>query len=318
MKLSITTILINLCYVNAWTFITQHSSPYLVSSTRLHGLEYSKGAEIFPPCNQKDFTLADSFPENTVPPRVVGILKDRGFDIENMVYTEDSQVKYVVGSRRNFLVGASGALVGGAITAILSKQVSEKLATPTIFKDMSIPDAVNWIDQNCDRRFYHAVVSADYNFLYRGISVKSLQNSIHYETSEKDLLEIETYGTSEALEYFQTLEMVMEKDVVKPSIGDLATSSVTEANKWGTAASIWPMKGSHYAWFQEKGLFYPRTKRISRDELIVDGKDCGKDSLEDALRANNCEIMISTEGYLVVPVKFDSDLRDALKSSFIV
>lgn len=318
MKLSTTTILINLCYVNAWTFITQQSNPHIVSSTRLHGLEYSKGAEIFPPCNQKDFTLADSFPENTVPPSVVGILKDRGFDIENMVYTEDSQVKYGFGSRRNFLVGASGALVGGAVTAILSKQASEKLENISIFKAMSIPDAVNWIDQNCDRRFYHAVVSANYNFLYRGISVKSLQNSIHYERSEKDLLEIETYGTKEALEYFQTLEMVMEKDVVKPSIGDLATSSITEANKWGAAASIWPIKGSHYAWFQDKELFYPRSKRISRDELIVDGKDCGKDSLEDALRANNCEIMISAEGYLVVPVSFDSDLRDALKSSFIV
>jgi hypothetical protein len=304
--------------VNAWTFITQQSNPHIVSSTRLHGLEYSKGAEIFPPCNQKDFTLADSFPENTVPPSVVGILKDRGFDIENMVYTEDSQVKYGFGSRRNFLVGASGALVGGAVTAILSKQASEKLENISIFKAMSIPDAVNWIDQNCDRRFYHAVVSANYNFLYRGISVKSLQNSIHYERSEKDLLEIETYGTKEALEYFQTLEMVMEKDVVKPSIGDLATSSITEANKWGAAASIWPIKGSHYAWFQDKELFYPRSKRISRDELIVDGKDCGKDSLEDALRANNCEIMISAEGYLVVPVSFDSDLRDALKSSFIV
>jgi hypothetical protein len=304
--------------VNAWTFITQQSNPHIVSSTRLYGLEYSKGAEIFPPCNQKDFTLADSFPENTVPPSVVGILKDRGFDIENMVYTEDSQVKYGFGSRRNFLVGASGALVGGAVTAILSKQASEKLENISIFKAMSIPDAVNWIDQNCDRRFYHAVVSADYNFLYRGISVKSLQNSIHYETSEKDLLEIETYGTKEALEYLQTLEMVMEKDVVKPSIGDLATSSITEANKWGAAASIWPIKGSHYAWFQDKELFYPRSKRISRDELIVDGKDCGKDSLEDALRANNCEIMISAEGYLVVPVSFDSDLRDALKSSFIV
>jgi hypothetical protein len=293
-----------------------------VSSTHLYGLEYTKGAEIFPPCNQKDFTLADSFPGGVIPPGVSGILKDRGFDIENMKDTEDSQVKYSFDSRRNFLVGVSGALVGGAVTVISSKHVSEKLALPNLqttnVKTMSVTDAVNWIDENCDRRFYHAVVSSDYNFLYRGISVQSLQKSIHYESSERDLLKIETYGSQEALEYFQALEMVMEKDAVKPSIGDLTTSSVTEANKWGAAASIWPVKETHYAWLEEKGLFYPRSKNISRDELIVDGKDCGKDSLEDALRANNCEIMISADGYLTIPASFDEDLREALKSSFIV
>jgi len=322
----ISTYLINLsiCYVNAWTLNIQNSNPTLITSTRLHGIEYSKGAEIFPPCNQKDFTLADSFPGGVVPPDVADILKKRGFDIENMNYTEDSQVKYGLGSRRNFLVGASGVLVGGTVTTLSHshKQFSEELSLPNFFTKtsdtMDISNAVNWIDQNCDRRFYHAVVSSEYNFLYRGIPVKSRQNSIHYEPSERDLLKLETYGSQEALDYFQALELVMEKDFVKPSIGDLATSSVTEANKWGAAASIWPAKGAHYSWFEEKGLFYPRSKSINRDELIVDGKDCGRDSLEDALRANNCEIMIASEGYLAVPASFDKELRSALKSSFIL
>ena len=104
-------ITLSICYVN-WTLNIQNSNPTLITSTRLHGIEYSKGAEIFPPCNQKDFTLADSFPGGVVPPDVADILKKRGFDIENMNYTEDSQVKYGLGSRRNFLVGASGVLVG--------------------------------------------------------------------------------------------------------------------------------------------------------------------------------------------------------------
>ena len=144
------------------------------------------------------------------------------------------------------------------------------------------------------------------------------------ERPAPDLLSEGTYDSPQALELFQNLQTVLEKEAVNPSNGHMATASAKDAGAWGVAGSIWPVNGAHYAWLQDGGLFYPRpngngaTNSIRRDDLIVDGKDCGRDSLEDALRSESCEVMVASKEYLVVPAGLDEKLREALKGSFLV
>ena len=163
-------------------------------------------------------------------------------------------------------------------------------------------------------------------FLYRGIS--HLQNDeIRTETMGRetsDLLVEGTYDSPDALPFFQSIQNILENETVNPSNGHLTTSSAIDAGKWGVAASIWPRNGAHYAWFQDGGLFYPRSissnggSVVQREDIIVDGKDCGKESLEDALRSESCEVLLATDEVLVVPAAMDQQLREALEGSFLV
>lgn len=183
----------------------------------------------------------------------------------------------------------------------------------------SIPDCIMWINDNCDRRFMHAVITSDYKFLYRGFFLANDPAPMMILKENPDLLDPDTYGNNE-LKYFQQLEELMKDDPVKPSNGHLATTSPGEAAHWGVAASIWPTQNAHFAWFENGGLFYPRSigASIDRSEVIVDGRDCGSESLEDALIRKSCEVMVAAESYLVVPVRYNKQLRDGLISSFII
>ena len=95
------------------------------------------------------------------------------------------------------------------------------------------------------------------------------------------------------------------------------------SNSKGFGGEVGRDRGAHYAWFNDKQLFYPRPSTntnaiLSRENIIIDGKDCGKESLEDALRAESCEVLIASEEFWVVPAFMDSVLRDALKNSFLI
>lgn len=281
---------------------------------------YSKGAEIYPPCNQKQFTLADSFPNGIIPPQAQSILAEKAPFVQNIAVEDDVDAAQSQGSsRRNFILGISSAVAAGA--AIQSISLPNKVTYSPI--TMTIPEAVQWIDDNCDRRFLHAIVASDHSFLYYGVDrdVKGKgKSTIRSEKFNADLLDLDTYGTKEAVEYFQSVESILGKEVVKPSNGHLMTTSSKDASKWGTAASIWPMEGAHYAWFQDGGIFYPRdnASSIVREDFIIDGKDCGRESLEDALRTNGCEVMVTADNFLVVPASLDDKLREALKGAFLV
>eukprot|EP00551_Chaetoceros_affinis_P010055 CAMPEP_0203671448 /NCGR_PEP_ID=MMETSP0090-20130426/7237_1 /ASSEMBLY_ACC=CAM_ASM_001088 /TAXON_ID=426623 /ORGANISM="Chaetoceros affinis, Strain CCMP159" /LENGTH=267 /DNA_ID=CAMNT_0050536525 /DNA_START=136 /DNA_END=939 /DNA_ORIENTATION=- len=256
---------------------------------------------------------------------------------------EESSRQSSLSSRRNFLFLASSTVAATAVATQSQNPINSddgSIALPSFFspssvKPMNIAQAVQWIDDNCDRRFLHAVIASDYRFLYRGVSMPGsnmqfsrLSNNMNIETQHltPDLLTEGTYGdeSTAALELFKNLQEVLKDDMVNPSNGHLATSSVNDAAEWGMPASIWPVDGAHYAWFQDKELFYPRPSgsvsatSITRNDLIVDGKDCGKESLEDALRAPSCEVMVASAKFLVVPAGLDEKLRDSLKSSFLV
>ena len=162
---------------------------------------------------------------------------------------------------------------------------------------------------------------------------------IAVRTETPDLLLPGNYGNDNdaALRFFKNLEETLKNDPVRPSNGHLATTSAQDAAAWGTAASIWPLAAStkkegepdetHYAWFQKGGLFYPRNDdngdaaavwELDRSSIIVDGRDCGRDSLEDALRGDGWEIMVATPQFLAVPASMDAELRQALRNSFLL
>ncbi len=280
---------------------------------------YTKGSEIFPPCNQKDFTLADSFPNGVIPPMAQSILEEKAPHLaQGMEITDQANDP----SKRNLFLLASTAVAATASSQYLVKGSSTLPFSQKTARILDIPQAIQWIDDNCDRRFLHAVIASDYRFLYRGVSSLG-PNDIRMENFGKsDLLKEGTYESPQALKVFESIQDVLENEVVNPANGHLATSSAKDAGEWGVAASIWPLNGAHYAWFQDGGLFYPRPNTdasvIKRDDIIVDGKDCGKESLEDALRSDWCEVMLSSNDVLVVPASLDGELREALKGSFLV
>lgn len=245
----------------------------------------------------------------------------------SLLTTEEWDVKATT-SRRNFFLSSAAALAAASAAGNLPG-----MSTKTATQLSTVPDVIQWIDEFCDRRFLHAVVASDYRFLYRGVNV----HSSTILTEEPDLLSLETYGSPEALQFFQDLDVMLSGEPVRPSNGHLATTSIRDAEFWGaTAASIWPMMvmaadpvtatststddAAHYAWFQDGGLFYPRTasRSLDRNSVIVDGRDCGKDSLEDALLGDSCEILVATNAFLAVPVSMEKELREGLKKSFLV
>jgi len=221
-------------------------------------------------------------------------------------------------SRRSLLlstaaIGSSVLLANGGLRATSPKSNIRTLT--------SVKEAIQVIDDFCDRRFLHAVVASDYRFMYRGIS----DNKLSIRNEPFDLLSEGTYGSPEAVKWFQQLEQVLRDDKVKPSNGHLAITSPEAAATWGTTAvSVWPLKQRseeevHYAWFQQGGLFYPPlSKELDRSKLIIDGKDCGRDSLEDALLGDKNEILVATTSFLAVPVALEEQLRSGLQSAFLM
>lgn len=242
----------------------------------------------------------------------------RSLEIRSSLLVDECATETATTSRRNvFLLAATSAALA---TQAWHLPASTKNAAPQL-QLFSIPNVIQWIDHFCDRRFLHAVVASDYRFLYRGVPPNDPPSTAMLRSEAPDLLSLDTYGSTGALQFFQDLETTLRRDAVRPSNGHLATTSVGDATLWGNAASIWPMgQAAHYAWFHDGGSFYPRNTNVDvdRNSIIVDGRDCGKDSLEDALRSDSCEILVATTSFLAVPVSMEKELREGLKKSFLV
>lgn len=207
------------------------------------------------------------------------------------------------------MLGGVGMI--GAVAAINNKSAIYRDA------DSVIAEAVEWIQKNCARQFLHSVVASEYRFLYRGTS----ENNIRTEIPTPDLLDVDTYGDQEAVRYFERLETLLQSEAVKPSNGHLCTTSCADAAQWGTTtASVWPAKYSHFAWLVDGGNFFPSEKkqRLKRASVVVDGRDCGVESLEDVLQKDHSEVLVATTQWLMVPSALDAQLRQTLQSSFLI
>jgi len=195
----------------------------------------------------------------------------------------------------------------------------------------SVKEALKVIENSCNRKFLHTVVSSDYNFLYRGIPSTDVdKGGLSRNTDTKlpsvriepyDLLSPDTYGSVESARFFQKLDLEMAEDPVQPHQGHLAVTSSKAASDWGTPASVWPLgeDGVYFAWFKDGGTFWPRpVDSAHRTNMIVDGLNCGQFSLEDAMREENTEVLFSSNSFLVVPISLENELRKGLKSAFIM
>lgn len=186
----------------------------------------------------------------------------------------------------------------------------------------SVREAVDMISASCNRRFLYNCVASDYNFLYHGLDPEEAVFPSVQTSKPCDLLNPDTYASEEAASYFAALDRRMAKELkspVLPSNGHLATTCPKAAGKWGVAASIWPIgeENINFAWFVDGGLFWPRPEGASQD-IVVDGKDCGKMSLDDALVGDNWEVLFRADKFVAVPVKFEDELRRELKRSFAI
>ena len=241
-------------------------------------------------------------------------------------------------SRRSFFLQIASVPVtigSGIIAAPRLKDVSTfrfgASMTTIPIKLGSVEEVLNLIEERCDRKFLHAVVSSDYRFLYRGMSPNWKQLPTVVEGEGSDLLQPETYGDPEAVTFFRKLDEAMDSRPVRPGMnGHLATTSVGDAAVWGSPVSIWPLAGvegdkyAHFAWYEDGGTFWPRPKAWSTtvtsvdDGIIVDGINCGSVNLEDALRSKDGEILFSTDSYLAISSKWDKELREGLRNAFIL
>ena len=184
-------------------------------------------------------------------------------------------------------------------------------------------EIAKYIVYNANQKFLRSVVDAD-NFLYRGLSPNAskqhaTENSALVITNEPfDLLDIETYGSKEAVAYFQSLEVQMyaNKLSIRPSNSHIGTTCPNEAAKWGTAVSVWPLgeRGVEFAWLEKGGLFWPVSSSHARAIVHSDGSS----GLSRALQGDAWEIMFRANTFLAVPAGLDKELRQLLRAAIQV
>ena len=138
---------------------------------------------------------------------------------------------------------------------------------------LDLSTAAELISTQCPPEFLRAVARSRW-FLYRG---EGLQQP-RVLSPPPDLLQLETYGSQAALEYFMCLETTLaaEGALARPSTGHIGTSRRADAEVWGAAASVWPIKVQPrlaYAWPVQGRVFWPATPSL------LAGARCGATAL---------------------------------------
>lgn len=166
----------------------------------------------------------------------------------------------------------------------------------------SVEEALKIIESRGDKRFLHGVVASDYKFLYE--QTKTIPSDIDVEQI-----------------FSKKVPAVNNKSraVVLATTGNLGPKK---------SASLWPLEsamtsdnGIHYAW-PEQGGALESNKTDDADvgvaqKMIVDGIDCGKMSLEDALEGE-MQVLVQAPTYLSVPSYMESSLRKGLQGAFLI
>ena len=156
------------------------------------------------------------------------------------------------------------------------------------------------------------MVASDYRLLYRGVPAAATGNS------EKPFLVIianlaDTYADPSnanrapvASDFLALLDSTLSAGSTSADDG-LSTSTSTahfhlaltnpkEIATQQVAMSIWPMGPNvHFAWTENPDeSLLSTTTRVTSNKLIVDGIDCGKMSLEDALQRPRGQVILYT------------------------
>jgi hypothetical protein len=208
--------------------------------------------------------------------------------------------------RRNILSLIVVAISAASLSSVVVPDLSSSSSVGDSTKKLaSVDEAIQFIESSCDRRFLHAVVASDYQLMYRrGESAKTIAICNDPDT----LLQ------SSSAQVFSTLEQQLQDRPLQPSNSRLAVSHVeTAKQQWGTnrVVSVWPLGNNvHFAWPEEGSQF-------GAPSVIVDGVDCGRMSLEDALEGDK-EILFRSDSYLAVPLSMEKELLSKLQAAFLI
>jgi len=190
-------------------------------------------------------------------------------------------------SRRTFLVAA-----GGAASA----------STDGVVREISLGEAVKAIITDGNPDWVRAVVQA--GFIYRG--TPNLSPTLRRDPY--DLYSPATYNSARAATYFRSLDAALDKNRApgpRARQAHLAVANAEAAAQWGTAASIWPLGATAYAWGPT--VFWPAKDRAITlaESLRVD------EGLADCIR-NGGEVLYACEAAVAVPRALEASLRAGL------
>ena len=191
-------------------------------------------------------------------------------------------------SRRTFLVAAAGTAASAS--------------TDGVVQQITLPEAVKAIITDANPDWVRAVVQA--GFIYRGVAEASptLRNDPY------DLYSPATYNSARAATYFRSLDAALDKNRApgpRARKAHLAVANAEAAAQWGTAASIWPLGATTYAWGPT--AFWPANAKAQdvAKSLRVD------EGLADCIRSGN-EVLYACDASIAVPRSLEASLRAGL------
>ena len=212
--------------------------------------------------------------------------------------------------RRAFLVVAAGGLssahaaAGGLSSAHAAAggAASAHALTDGAVQKISIAEAVKAIITDGNPAWIRATVES--GFIYRGVA----EASPTLRRDAYDLYSPATYNSARAASYFRSLDAVLDKNKApgpRARKAHLAVANAAAAAQWGTAASIWPLGATAYAWGPE--VFWPTADRAAAvaPNLRVD------EGLADCIRGGG-EVLYACEAAVAVPRTLEASLRAGL------
>ena len=202
--------------------------------------------------------------------------------------------------RRAFLVVAAGGL--SSAHAAAGGAASAHALTDGAVQEISIAEAVKAIITDGNPAWIRATVES--GFIYRGVA----EASPTLRRDAYDLYSPATYNSARAASYFRSLDAVLDKNKApgpRARKAHLAVANAAAAAQWGTAASIWPLGATAYAWGPE--VFWPTTDRAAAvaPNLRVD------EGLADCIRGGG-EVLYACEAAVAVPRTLEASLRAGL------
>jgi len=233
---------------------------------------------------------------------------------------------------------------GIEIAGILQSQSSLPSSTSAASSSTSfipisnLDDVVKQIETSVDRRFLHAVVASGYHqHLYASKNQVLTRNAGQRSTDNDNtnLVELERnqaeFWKDRPIQPSRCQLFVTDLDVARKRWGgsnnndDIITvwpmmmSSSSTSTSSGRADDGGDHSGIHYAWPEKGGNFRGASAVNANDDsgIIVDGIDCGRMSLEDALEGN-MEVLVQADQFLIVPLSMEEALIKRLKTSFLL
>ncbi len=190
--------------------------------------------------------------------------------------------------RRAFLVAAAGRAASAS--------------TDGAVREISLGEAVKSIITDGNPDWVRAVVQA--GFVYRGVA----EASPTLRRDPYDLYSPATYNSARAATYFRSLDAALDKNKMpgpRARKAHLAVADAEAAARWGTAASIWPLGATAYAWGPT--AFWPANTNAQdvAKSLRVD------EGLADCILSKS-EVLYACDASIAVPQSLEASLRAGL------